>query len=128
MFSKYLEYLQTSIINRESLMHIWQVNAFTSEPFKGNPAGVTIVQEFPSDDLMQKIAAELNYSETSFIKKLSSNYFHIRWFSPKDECGLCGHATLAAAHLLWEKNLVEEDIITFESMGGPLTAQRSDGW
>ncbi len=127
MFSKYLEYLQTSIINRESLMHIWQVNAFTNEPFKGNPAGVTIVQEFPSDDLMQKIAAELNYSETSFVKKLSSNYFHIRWFSPKDECGLCGHATLAAAHLLWEQNLVEEDIITFESMGGPLTAQRSDG-
>lgn len=109
-------------------MHIWQVNAFTNEPFKGNPAGVAILPEFPSDDLMQKIAAELNYSETSFVTKMSSNCYHIRWFSPKDECGLCGHATLAAAHLLWEQNLVVEDIITFESMGGPLTAQRSNGW
>ena len=72
--------------------------------------------EFYSDDLMQKIAAELNYSETSFVKKLSSNCYHIRWFSPKDECGLCGHATLAAAHLLWEQNIVEEDIITFECL------------
>ena len=109
-------------------MHIWQVNAFTNEPFKGNPAGVTVVSEFPSDNFMQKIAAELNYSETTFVKKLSSNCFHIRWFSPKDECGLCGHATLAAAHLLWEQKLVKENIITFESMGGPLTAQRCDGW
>ena len=109
-------------------MNIWQVNAFTNEPFKGNPAGVSVLAEFYSDDLMQKIAAELNYSETSFVKKLSSNCYHIRWFSPKDECGLCGHATLAAAHLLWEKNIVEEDIITFESMGGPLIAQRSNGW
>lgn len=109
-------------------MDIWQVNAFTNEPFKGNPAGVTVVSEFPSDNFMQNVAAELNYSETTFVKQLSSNCFHIRWFSPKDECGLCGHATLAAAHLLWEQNLVEENIITFESMGGPLTAQRNDGW
>ena len=109
-------------------MNIWQVNAFTNELFKGNPAGVTVVHQFPSDDLMQKIAAELNYSETSFLTKLSTNCYHIRWFSPKDECGLCGHATLAAAHLLWEQNLVTEDIITFESMGGPLTAQRNNDW
>lgn len=109
-------------------MHIWQVNAFTNEPFKGNPAGVCVVAEFPSDDLCQKIAAEVNYSETSFLKKIASSHYHIRWFSPRDECGLCGHATLAAAHLLWEQNLVEEDIITFDSMGGPLTAQRNGDW
>ena len=109
-------------------MHIWQVNAFTNEPFKGNPAGVCIVDEFPSDDLCQKIAAEVNYSETSFLKKITPSHYHIRWFSPKDECGLCGHATLAAAHLLWEKNHVEEDMITFESMGGPLTAHRNGEW
>ncbi len=109
-------------------MHIWQVNAFTNEPFKGNPAGVCIVSEFPSDDLAQKIAAEMNYSETTFLKKITTNHYHIRWFSPKDECGLCGHATLAAAHLLWEQDLVKEDIITFESMGGPLTAQRNGSW
>ena len=87
-------------------MQIWQVNAFTNEPFKGNPAGVSIVSEFPSDILAQKIAAELNYSETTFLKKLADNHYHIRWFSPKDECSLCGHATLAAAHLLWEQGFV----------------------
>lgn len=109
-------------------MHIWQVNAFTTEPFKGNPAGVCVVPEFMSDELAQKIAAELNYSETSFLKKITTNNYHIRWFSPKDECPLCGHATLAAAHLLWEQGLVKEDIITFESMSGPLTAQRNKDW
>lgn len=109
-------------------MHIWQVNAFTNEPFKGNPAGVCVVPEFMDDTLAQNIAAELNYSETSFLKKLASNHYHIRWFSPKDECPLCGHATLAAAHLLWEQGFVEEDIITFESISGPLTAQRNGEW
>lgn len=109
-------------------MQIWQVNAFTNEPFKGNPAGVSIVSEFPSDILAQKIAAELNYSETAFLKKLADNHYHIRWFSPKDECGLCGHATLAAAHLLWEQGVVKSDMITFDSMGGPLTAQRNGSW
>ena len=109
-------------------MQIWQVNAFTNEPFKGNPAGVSLVSEFPSDILAQKIAAELNYSETTFLKKLADNHYHIRWFSPKDECGLCGHATLAAAHLLWEQGVVKSDMITFDSMGGPLTAQRNGSW
>jgi PhzF family phenazine biosynthesis protein len=117
--------LQSSI---EEYMHIWQVNAFTNEPFKGNPAGVCIVSEFPSDDLAQKIAAEVNYSETTYLKKITTNHYHIRWFSPKDECGLCGHATLAAAHLLWEQGHVKDDIITFDSMGGPLTAQRNGSW
>jgi PhzF family phenazine biosynthesis protein len=96
---KYLEYLQTAIINWRNYVHIWQVNAFTNEPFKGNPAGVCIVPEFTDDVLAQNIAAELNYSETSFLKKIAANHYHIRWFSPKDECPLCGHATLAAAHL-----------------------------
>ncbi len=109
-------------------MQIWQVNAFTNEPFKGNPAGVCVVPEFLSDEFAQKIAAELNYSETSFLKKITTNHYHIRWFSPKDECPLCGHATLAAAHLLWEQGFVKEDIITFESMSGPLTAQRNGNW
>ena len=117
--------LQSSI---KEYMHIWQVNAFTNEPFKGNPAGVCIVSEFPSDDLAQKIAAEVNYSETTYLKKITINHYHIRWFSPKDECGLCGHATLAAAHLLWEQGHVKDDIITFDSMGGPLTAQRNGSW
>jgi PhzF family phenazine biosynthesis protein len=125
---KYLEYLQTAIINWRNYVHIWQVNAFTNEPFKGNPAGVCIVPEFTDDVLAQNIAAELNYSETSFLKKIAANHYHIRWFSPKDECPLCGHATLAAAHLLWEQGIVKEDIITFESMSGPLTAQRNKDW
>jgi PhzF family phenazine biosynthesis protein len=109
-------------------MHIWQVNAFTNEPFKGNPAGVCIIDEFLEPSLMQKIAAEVNYSETSFVKKIAANHYHIRWFSPKDEAPLCGHATLATAHLLWEKGDVDSNRITFESLSGPLIAQKSDSW
>lgn len=109
-------------------MHIWQVNAFTNEPFKGNPAGVCIVEDFLEPELMQKIASEVNYSETSFVKKLDSNHYHIRWFSPKDEAPLCGHATLATAHLLWERGEVDANRITFESLSGPLIAQKEDSW
>ena len=105
-------------------MHIWQVNAFTNEPFKGNPAGVCIVDEFLQPELMQKIAAEVNYSETSFVKKIAANHYHIRWFSPKDEAPLCGHATLATAHLLWEKGEIDSDHITFESLSGPLMIRK----
>lgn len=109
-------------------MQIWQVNSFTDQPFKGNPAGVCIVNEFPEAELMQKIAAEVNYSETSFIKLIEENHYHIRWFSPKDEAPLCGHATLAAAHILWEQSKAKGNIITFESLSGPLVAQKNDNW
>ncbi|NBT85549.1 MAG: PhzF family phenazine biosynthesis protein [Alphaproteobacteria bacterium] len=107
---------------------LWLVDAFTGVPFKGNPAGVCVLDRFPDAKVMQKIAAELNWSETTFVRQKSEHHFHIRWFSPRDEAPLCGHATLAAAHILWEQQKTKCDLITFESMGGPLTAQKKGEW
>ncbi len=101
-------------------MKIWIVDAFTHRPFAGNPAAVTIIDEFPDDEVCQKIAAEMNLSETAFIKRLNPNHFHIRWFTPKVEVKLCGHATLASAHILHQEKLIDGDEILFESLSGPL--------
>lgn len=101
-------------------MKIWTVDAFTSQPYSGNPAAVMIVEEFPADNQCQKIAAEMNLSETAFVKPLDKNHFHIRWFTPSSEVKLCGHATLASAHILHQENLVNAEKISFESLSGPL--------
>ncbi|MBS0272315.1 MAG: PhzF family phenazine biosynthesis protein [Proteobacteria bacterium] len=101
-------------------MKIWTVDAFTSKPFAGNPAAVTLVEKFPSDETCQKIAAEMNLSETAFLKPLESDHFHIRWFTPEVEVKLCGHATLASAHILFEERIVRGNNIVFESLSGPL--------
>lgn len=112
-----------------SSLTFWLVDAFTAQPFKGNPAGVCVVDNFFDDNLLQNIASEFNWSETAFAKKLAPSHYHLRWFSPKDECPLCGHATLATAHLLWEKGFCTEDTILFDTLSGPLTTTRgADGW
>lgn len=105
-------------------LRFWLVDAFTDTPYQGNPAGVCVVDEFLSEERMQEIAAELNWSETSFIKPLGENRYHIRWFSPKDEAPICGHATLAGAHILWTQGFVQGDDIHFESCAGPLSVSR----
>lgn len=105
-------------------LKIWTVDAFTDKPFSGNPAAVTIVQDFPNDDICQKIAAEMNLSETAFLKPLGTNHFHIRWFTPAVEVKLCGHATLASAHILFEEGIVKGDCITLNSLSGPLSIER----
>jgi len=81
---------------------IYQVDAFASSVFSGNPAAVVPVPEFPSDQLMQNIAAENNLSETAFVTINGPGKFSIRWFTPAMEVRLCGHATLAAAHVLYK--------------------------
>ncbi len=101
-------------------MKVWTVDAFTDVPFKGNPAAVTLVDEFPEDPLCLQISGELNLSETAFLKPLSQNCYRIRWFTPKMEVNLCGHATLAAAHILFSEKLIEGNTIFFESLSGPL--------
>jgi predicted PhzF superfamily epimerase YddE/YHI9 len=106
-----------------SLMNIWIVDAFTDWPYAGNPAGVAIVDEFPDD--AQKIAMEMNLSETAFLKPISKNHYHLRWFTPKVEVKLCGHATLASAHLLVEEKLIDGDEILFDSLSGPLKVYSS---
>ncbi|MFN0065129.1 MAG: PhzF family phenazine biosynthesis protein [Chlamydiales bacterium] len=100
-------------------MIFWQVDAFTNKIFSGNPAAVFIFDEEPSPALMMKIAREMNLSETAFVTKGSE--WKIRWFTPNTEVDLCGHATLSAAHILWQEGLIENNKIVFKSRSGPLT-------
>lgn len=101
-------------------MDISIVDAFTSKPFEGNPAAVAIVDRFPSDSFCRLLAMEINLSETVFVKPLSDDHFHIRWFTPSTEVDLCGHGTLAATHTLKEKGLLKKDPLVFDSLSGPL--------
>ncbi len=97
----------------------YQVDAFTGELFKGNPAGVCICDQPLDEKTMQKIATENNLSETAFITKKGED-FEIRWFTPTVEVDLCGHATLASAHVLFHHRGYEEESIVFHSKSGYL--------
>ena len=104
-------------------MKFWTVDAFTHTLFHGNPAAVFICNTFPTDEVMQNIASEFNLSETAFVVPLQENHFQIRWFTPTIEVDLCGHATLAAAHIVWtETQQTTGDAIYFESKSGVLKA------
>ena len=83
-------------------MKMYQVDAFTKELFKGNPAAVFVMDEWLDEQLMQNIAMENNLSETAFVKMLDESNYEIRWFSPTDEVAFCGHATLASAFVLFK--------------------------
>lgn len=89
-------------------MKLYQVDAFTKAPFKGNPAGVCIVDNFPDTSIMQAISFEMNLSETAFVET-GRGEFHIRYFTPVCEVPLCGHATLASAHILYELGVIQQD-------------------
>lgn len=95
-------------------LQIFQVDAFTSEPFGGNPAAVVPLGEWLADEVMLKIAAENNLSETAFFVKEGERY-HIRWFTPTVEVNLCGHATLASAHVILNELKLEDAFIPFHS-------------
>jgi PhzF family phenazine biosynthesis protein len=97
---------------------IWLVDAFTDKPYAGNPAGVMVVGEFPSH--MREIAAEMNCSETTFVKHLGGSHYHIRWLTPTVEVKLCGHATLSAAHILFNELHMPGNELVFDSLSGPL--------
>ena len=99
------------------------VDAFTDRPFLGNPAGVCVLKEYPSSEVMQNLGAYFNWSEISFIKEILPNKFRIRWFTPLDEAPLCGHATLAASHVIFTNNLNKNsDLIEFVYNEGVLYA------
>lgn len=104
-------------------MKFWQVDAFTNRPFGGNPAAVMIFESYPDDALMLNIAAEMNLSETAFVVMQPEP--HIRWFTPGGEVDLCGHATLAAAHILWQEGILKDDEVIFRSRSGPLTVTQT---
>lgn len=108
---------------------IVQVDAFTAEPFRGNPAAVCVLAAPPSEAWMQAVAAEMNLSETAFLNVHDDGY-HLRWFTPTVEVDLCGHATLAAAHVLWsEGHLPQTETARFHTRSGLLTARMTpDGW
>ena len=103
---------------------IFQVDAFTSEPFKGNPAGVCLLRGPAEAAWMQSVAAEMNLAETAF-PLAEGDGFRLRWFTPKVEVKLCGHATLATAHVLWEQGIVPAGReVRFHTLSGLLTARR----
>lgn len=103
----------------------YQIDAFTASVFSGNPAGVCLLDEWLEDDILQSIATENNLSETAFVVKEGDAY-GLRWFSPKMEVDLCGHATLASAFVLLEYVDPSSGRISFNSKSGLLTVTRSD--
>lgn len=101
-------------------MKIFQVDSFTREKFKGNPAGVCISEEPLAESLMQQIAAEMNLAETAFVNT-AEGYQHLRWFTPSSEVDLCGHATLATAHILFEQRYFgKNEALHFRTKSGVL--------
>ena len=103
---------------------IYQVDAFGYKPFSGNPAAVCILEEEPEESWMQNVAMEMNQSETAFLFRTDKG-FNLRWFTPTIEVDLCGHATLASAHILWEEGYLEADQdAEFYTKSGLLRASR----
>jgi len=106
------------------VIDIFQVDAFANENFKGNPAAVCPLPKPLSDSLMQLIAMENNLSETAFYYPLDSGDFHLRWFTPIMEVELCGHATLAAAHVIFKEMIHPHGSICFQTKSGPLIVKQ----
>lgn len=107
---------------------LYIVDAFTNERFKGNPAAVCLLNEPQSEEWMQQVAEEMNLSETAFIVQ-DEDAYPLRWFTPVGEVDLCGHATLATAHMLWETGrLPQHATARFMTKSGLLTATRSGDW
>jgi len=107
-------------------LNIYQIDAFAQKPFEGNPAAVVPLKKWLPEEIMQAVAEENNLSETAFFVP-NDNGFHIRWFTPKMEVKLCGHATLASGYVLFNLLGHGSDTITFDSLSGPLSVTRTDG-
>ncbi|HTA46893.1 MAG TPA: PhzF family phenazine biosynthesis protein [Bryobacteraceae bacterium] len=109
-------------------VHIVQVDAFTSKPFAGNPAAVCVLPAPADEDWMRNVAREMNLSETAFLHPENGGY-RLRWLTPAIEVDLCGHATLASAHVLWEDGHVEPAAeARFHTRSGLLTCKRHGAW
>lgn len=101
----------------------FHVDAFAEEPFGGNPAGVCLLDRWLPDELMKRIAMENRHSETAFVVE-ENGALHLRWFTPVEEVQLCGHATLATAHVFFAKRGSSANPLRFETASGPLTVSR----
>src|ERR1700693_5511445 len=107
---------------------ITQVDSFTDRPFTGNPAAVCLLPEPCAHSWMQLVAREMNVSETAFLLRRDDG-FGLRWFTPTVEVDLCGHATLASAHFLWEEGHLKPDqAARFHTRSGVLMAERKGAW
>lgn len=108
-------------------MHIYEVDAFAKAAFQGNPAGVCLFVEDQSEEWMQHMAEEVNVSETAFLRPVNGGY-SLRWFTPETEVDLCGHATLASAHILYSQGYADPSgEIVFHTKSGILRARSIDG-
>ncbi|WP_433416882.1 PhzF family phenazine biosynthesis protein [Microtetraspora malaysiensis] len=107
-------------------MRVFTVDSFTDQPFKGNPAGVCLLEASATDSWMQSVAAEMRHSETAFVLGPDADgRYSLRWFTPTVEVALCGHATLAAAHVLYSTGLAE-NTIEFTTLSGILAVSQSE--
>lgn len=106
------------------VLDIYQIDAFTNQVFGGNPAAVCPLSAWLPDAILLSIAKENNLAETAFFVKRSNGNYHLRWFTPRIEMDLCGHATLAAASVLFQDLHHSEDIIFFETLSGVLKVKR----
>jgi PhzF family phenazine biosynthesis protein len=104
------------------------IDAFTNRPFAGNPAAVCVLPAPRDDAWMQRVAREMNLSETAFLEP-DGGAFSLRWFTPSAEVDLCGHATLASAHALWENGVLQKnESAKFQTKSGTLTCRRDGEW
>ena len=111
----------------KKLINVCQIDAFTDEPFRGNPAGVVYSDELNKEE-MQFIAREFNVSETAFISKSTKADFNLRWFTPTVEVKLCGHATVASIHYLTQMGIIQENSsLTFKTLSGILKCSTKYG-
>lgn len=106
------------------MVRSYVVDAFTDEIFKGNPAAVLFLNQFPDDQLMQNIALENKLSETAFAVKQDNAHYDLRWFTPGGEIDLCGHATLATGFLVFKFESPDSDRVTFTTKSGDLTVTK----
>ncbi|MEM9170043.1 MAG: PhzF family phenazine biosynthesis protein [Pseudomonadota bacterium] len=104
---------------------LYQVDAFADRVLRGNPAAVAPLDAWPTDDLLQAVAVENNLSETAYTVRFGPGRWALRWFTPAQEVPLCGHATLATAHILWTEGLDDAETLVFETLSGDLTVERA---
>jgi PhzF family phenazine biosynthesis protein len=111
---------------RKKTVPLFHVDAFTDRPFAGNPAAVCLLPSWKGDHWLQAVARKMNLSETAFLVK-QPDHFDLRWFTPKAEVDLCGHATLASAHVLWRQGKTTSNEIHFSTRSGILAALNKQG-
>ena len=104
----------------------FQVDAFSSKAFGGNPAAICILNSWLDNDVLQKIAAENNLSETAFLVPVPPGNYELKWFTPTIEIDLCGHATLASAFVLFEYYDQDKTVLKFQTTSGELSVEKSE--